>query len=334
MRTSSWLAFVLSVSGAGLAAAQPAPGPLPPGDGALLVRAGLELRGGPPEPPARRVPPPRPAVAAPLPPPPSPLEQAVERAVRQRLAGGARGGLAVAVTDGLPPSPRAQAALHAIASSAGLSPGDLASVADTPRDQARFLVEKLFDPRVGEQRVTILYGMPGQIAADSARRLRDIFQQLDLSAGQKETIVDVVEAALVDLGATGQVEEPGVEWVDVDPGPRADRGRFEQAVAASPAIARCLRPDAGDGGRFYQLTLPRAGAGEGGAACVSPWSPAPPPAAVATTGSGFGNSGGSGAPGAAVEPAAPPVGTGSTGPGRYVVTDGPSGPQVVRQPGD
>jgi hypothetical protein len=226
----------------------------------------------------------------------------------------------------------------------------MASVMNTPRDQARFLVEQLFDPAVGEARVRQLYGLPGYVAAESYRRLRDRFQVLDLSAAQKQAVVDVTATALVLANATGQVEDPAYATIDVDPGAHADRARFERAVGANPRIARCVRPTGRD--RFYRLEMPRDGAQAGGAPCTDAWSSPALARTDATTSSGTGNAldrhtegtgeRPAGAPPAGARPehpdiaAVPPREESPAGPGpwRYVVTDGPHGPVVTRLPAD
>ena len=108
------------------------------------------------------------------------------------------------------------------------------------------------DPRVRAQ-----YGLAGALAAEGYRRMRDVYQVLDLSPEQKDSVVDVVEMALIAGGALGAVDEAEVERIDVDPGAPIDRARFERAIAESTAITRCLRPGRGD--RFYQLELSRRG---------------------------------------------------------------------------
>jgi hypothetical protein len=203
------------------------------------------------------------------------VDAAVDAAVRRSLAGAVpRDNAPELIVAGVPPSPHALEVLAAIARAARLDRDEMAIVTNTPRDQARFLVEQLFDPRIGPAGVRERYGMAGVLAAESYRRLRDVFQVLDLNATQKEAMVDVVETALLDAQATGQVDDPSHERIDVDPGPRADHQRFERAVAQNPSIVRCVRPNPRGDDRFYRLELPRAGAAAGGAVCGAPWTQA------------------------------------------------------------
>jgi hypothetical protein len=177
--------------------------------------------------------------------------------------------------------------------------------------------------------------------------VRDVYQVLDLNPEQKDSVVDVVAAALIAGGAVGQVDDPAVERIDVDPGPRADRKRFERAVAGNDAIARCLRPSLGD--RFYALELPRRGGGGGGATCSDPWFSAPalvaqPEIGDARTSSGSASDAGAPAAGGrdgstAFAPArdgspqeAPEAASGDPGAVNYIVTDGPKGPVVTVAP--
>jgi hypothetical protein len=272
MQRISRLAIPLVLLGSAAAAAMP--GREGPVAGRLLVPAGLELReGAMPEPDPAPVEPP----ARPDAPPPSwsgdpAIDQVVDQAVRHSLAGAAPGDdTPTVIADGAPLSARARQTLDRIAVAAGLDRAEMAAVTDTPRDQARFLVEQLFDPNGGEAAVRARYGRPGALAAASYRRLRDMFQVLDLSAAQKETVVDAVERALIDAGATGQVDDPRHELVEVDPGPRADRGRFERTVAQTVPVVRCLRPSRRADDRFYLLELSRSDAPGGGAVCAAPW---------------------------------------------------------------
>jgi hypothetical protein len=337
------------------AAAVPA---APPPPHAAVVPVGLQLRDGAPEPAPPRAKPPPPvktrATPEPAAEPRNPVDEAVDAAARQQLGGGAppASGADVAA-HGAPPSPAAKHALEAIARAAGLDAGQVASVANTPRDQAQFLVEELLDPKYGETYVRGRYGTAGAVAAESYRRLRDVFQILDLDAAQKQAVVAVVERALLTLGVVGQVENPTYEMIDVDPGPRANRARFETAIAANTAVARCLRPDARSGERFYLVEIPRSGAWLGGGACRDAWgapnvAARPVPAGASSSGStGTTPSTGSNAPSSraanpdAVEVAplapsdraapAPPVAP-ADGSWKYIVTDGPQGPVVTRAP--
>ena len=314
MRSPTWLAVVVSLTGV----------PGAPTHG--LIPVGLELREGaaPVIPPAAA---PQPAVPAPAlqaptlqaPTPQAPTPQAaapapsadpvrdtVAQVIEQRARGDDIGALG-ALSYGTPPSKRDLAVLDQLARAAGLERGEIASVVDRPRDQARFLVERLFDPSFGEARLTAMYGLPGRLAAESYRQLRNRFQVLDLNATQKETIVSVVEAALVAGDAVGQVRDVVNDWLDVDPGPHADRARFEQAIAESPAITQCVRPS-GPADRFYLLVLPRDGAPAGGAVCRAPWTGQGPAGAIASTAprDAVADSGGSGAPAPRPAPPAPP----------------------------
>ena len=288
--TTTTLALALSLCGAPAVLAQG------------IIPIGLELRDGAP-PPARPASKPAPRVE-PAPAPRaeaparaeaapraqaaarSPVEQAVDEAMARVLGGpgGPSTDEPTALADGTPLSRRAQQVVDALGRAAGLDRGAMASVTDRPRDQARFLVEQMFDPAVGEARVTALYGLPGSLAAESYRRLRDRFQVLDLSPAQRETVVAVVEAALVIGEAIGQVQDPAREWIDIDPGARADRDRFERAVAGDPAIARCLRPSPGGNDRVYLIEIPRDGTPGGGARCHAAWAAPVEAAAMADSG--------------------------------------------------
>jgi hypothetical protein len=73
-----------------------------------------------------------------------------------------------------------------------------------------------------------------------------------------------VETALIVGGAVGQVGNPDYEMVDVDLGAGVDRAGFEHAVAASGAVARCVRPTGRSGDRLYLLEISRHGRGDGG----------------------------------------------------------------------
>src|SRR5205085_12358025 len=111
----------------------------------------------------------RPSVAAPIAiapsapaepaPTRSPVDEAVETAMRQRFSSGGvprRSGPEVAAY-GTPLPGQARQALDQIARASGLGTGQLAGVGSTPRAQARLLVEKLFDPQFGEARVRAQY---------------------------------------------------------------------------------------------------------------------------------------------------------------------------------
>jgi hypothetical protein len=278
--------------------------------------------------------------------PRSPVDEAVDSAMRQRFSGAAvpRSRVTDTAAYGTPLSPSAQRALDEVARAAGLGAGQLAGVGSTPRAQARLLVEKLFDPGVGEAQVRAQYGLAGALAAESYRRVRDIHQVLDLNPEQKDSVVDVAAGALIAGGALGPIDDPEVERIDVDPGARVDRARFERAIAGNGAIVRCLRPIRRDD-RFYQLELRRRGASAAGTECRDAWSTATiaaqPPAADPRSNSGAsgvaGNAGAGGAeralPGA-VEVAPLPSGGGASDPTawKYIVTDGPQGPVVTVAP--
>ncbi|HUA53339.1 MAG TPA: hypothetical protein VMB81_14300 [Candidatus Sulfotelmatobacter sp.] len=233
-----------------------------------IMLAGLELRYGTAEAPAT----PR-ASATPAPAPArSPVDAAVEAGVRrQREAAGKPPDDAATAEIGAPVSTDARHALDDVARRAGIDAGDMASVADSPHDQALFLVERMLDPRYGVAAVRARYGTAGALAAESYQRMRDIYRTVDLNAEQRQNLVVVVETALVVGGAVGQATNPDDEMVDVDPGARVDRARFEQAVAASRAIARCVRPTGRAGDRRYLLEIPRHGVGRGGAICANDW---------------------------------------------------------------
>jgi len=233
-----------------------------------IVLAGLELRYGTAE--ARAAPR---ASAAPAPAPArDPIDAAVEEGVRrQREAAGKPPDDAATAARGAPVSTDAKRALDDVARRAGVDAGDMASVADSPHDQALFLVERMLDPRYGVAAVRARYGAAGALAAESYQRMRDIYRTVDLNAEQRQNLVVVVETALIVGGAVGQARNPDDEMVDVYPGARVDRARFEQAVAASRAIARCVRPTGRAGDRRYLLEIPRRGPGRGGAVCANDW---------------------------------------------------------------
>jgi hypothetical protein len=363
-------ALAVGLVGSAAAAARPA---APPAARPAVILAGLQLRDGAPEPspPRAKAPPPARMRAAPEPLPPAaeprnPVDDAVEEAVRQQLAGGVPPATGADIAaQGSPPSAAAKRALETIARAAGLDVGQVASVANTPRDQAQFLIEELLDPKFGETYVRGRYGTAGAVAAEGYRRMRDVYQILDLNAAQKQAVVAVVERALRTLGVGGQIENPNYEMIDVDPGPRANRARFETAIAASAAVARCLRPIARSGDRFYLIEIPRGGAWLGGGACREAWSG--PSVAARSAPAGASDSGSAGAsantgsnaprprgpnadavevsplaPDGRTESAAPPTaapGAPGAPPGappdggwKYIVTDGPQGPVVRRAP--
>jgi hypothetical protein len=340
--------------------------PRDPGWRAPVVLVGLQLRDGTPAvepaptrpksaPPAR----PRPATSEPASPPAalpdpsparSPVDEAVDSAVRQQqLAGAAARAGAGPASSGVPLSAPAKNVVAEIARAAGLDGGHVVSAADTVRDQALFLVERLLDPRFGEADVRGSFGMAGALAVESYRRMRDIYQVLDLTAEQKRVVIDVVANALLAGHAVGQVDNPDYEMIDVDPGPRADRARFERAVAGHIAVARCLRPA---DGRAYVLEIPRRGAWLGGAVCRDAWAAPTPTARPAVTpsaasdagfaaapraGSGVANGTvevaplpAGGVPGAARPPSSVPPADASAW--KYIVTDGPQGPVVTLAP--
>lgn len=338
-----------------------------------VVLVGLELRSAqPPEPrkPAETLAPaagpkptPAPAEAKPTDAASArdPVDAAVDVAMgQQREAAGAPLDGAEMAALGAPVSGPARHAIEEIARTAGIKAGQLASVADTPRDQAYFLAEQLFDPNVGASVVRTRYGLPGELAAESYRRMRDVFQVLDMSAAQRQSVTAVIERALVAGNALGQVDNPDYEMIDVDPGPRADLGRFERAVAAHRAIARCMRPPERTGGHFYMVEIPRHGPWMGGAICHDAWtSPviaaAPTerlPGAVTDSGDAGLPVASDGGSAAGAEPSAgsieaaprPPAGAPESAPlpndvptndasaWRYVVTSGPQGPVVTRVP--
>ena len=367
MRNASIAVLILALASLPAVAAPlrlPPPGARVP---VALQPAGLQLRDGAPDgtvgaspspaptpmpaPPARARAAKPPPAAAPMPAaqttaplettPRSPIDEAVDAAMRQRFSGGAvpRGPVPDALAYGAPVSPAAQRVLDDIARAAGIAAGQLAAVGSTPRDQARLLVEKLFDPAFGEARVRVQYGTAGALAAEAYRRVRDVYQVLGLNPEQKSAVVDVVSAALIAGGALGQADDPAIERIDVDPGTHADRARFERAIAANEAVARCLRPARGD--RFYALELPRRG-GSGGADCRDPWSDAPVIAAQPEAGDARTSSGAAGDVGAprtggrdgsmAVAPLPPASTGGDPGSMKYIVTDGPNGPVVTVAP--
>jgi hypothetical protein len=261
---------------------------------------------------------------------------------------------------GAPLSEPARHAMEAIARAAGIAADQLASVADTPRDQAYYLAEQLFDPNVGASVVRARDGLPGALAAESYRRMRDVYQVLDMSVAQRQSVVAVIERALIAGNALGQVDNRDYEMIDVDPGPQADRGRFERAIAANRAIARCIRPSEHTGGRFYLVEIPRRGPWMGGTICHDAWTgPAIAAAQTERLPGAVTDSGGAGFPpnrdGKAAEGAdrsaesidvaptspagvpwsAPPANnmpTDDASSGTYIVTSGPRGPIVTRVP--
>jgi hypothetical protein len=369
-------AFIAAVALSLGVSASPASG-APAGIAALapasVIAVGLQLRDGAPAvepaPPAS----PKPALrgrqrspasdAVPEPPPSrSPIDEAVDGAVRQQQLGAASRVSTGPARSGAPLTAPAKRVVEEIARAAGLDGAQVVGATNTVHDQAVFLVERLFDPRFGEAEVRSRYGTAGALAAESYRRMRDIYQVLDLSPEQRQAVVDVVANALLAGNAVGQVDNPDYEMVDVDPGPRADRARFERAIASHIAVARCLRPaTAGAGERAYLLEIPRRGAWLGGATCRDAWAaPAvagravPSPSAASDAGDanpaaqpGVADRTSSGASGGTVEVAPLPVAgapaearvpagsaplPGDASAWKYIVTDGPQGPVVTVAP--
>jgi hypothetical protein len=305
---------------------------------------------------------------APTAPPRSPVDQAVDVALlHERDGAGAPPDGAEMAALGSPLTAPAQHVIGTIARDSGIGAGQVASVANTPRDQAFFLVERLLDPSVGADKVGPRYGLAGELAVASYRRLRDIYQVLDMTAAQRQGLVSVVENALIAAGAVGQVENPDYEMIDVDPGPAVDRARFERVIATQQAIAGCIRPPERTGGRVYLLEIPRHGSWMGGATCHDAWTnpaiaAAPmervPDGVPRGVPRGVTDSGSTGAPSSqANQPAAgigrssgpvdvaplsssgsssgsPPSDASTRGapPWNYVVTSGPQGPVVTRVP--
>jgi len=247
-----------------------------------IVLAGLELlyatpelpTEAPPAPPPKSPTPAKPAARslATAVPPPRAADATVDSTVQHppETAENSPNG-AIGAAMGAPVSAGAKHALDAIARSVGMDPAELARVANSPHDQALFLVQRLFDPHDGEAVVRARYGTAGALAAESLRRMRDLYRVTDLNAEQRENLLVVVETALIVGGALGQVDNPDFEMVDVDPGAGADRGRFEQAIAANRAIARCVRPTGRPGDRVYVVEIPRHGPGRGEAICANAW---------------------------------------------------------------
>ncbi len=238
-----------------------------------IVLTGLELRYGAPAKPRASPPAPAPAArpsAEAVSPPQRPIDAAVDAGVRhQHEVGGKSPDDAGPAASGAPVSTEARHVLEEIARNAGIDAGDMASAVDSPHDQALFLVERMFDPHDGVAAVRARYGTAGALAVESYRRMRDSYKTLDLNAEQRRNLVVVVETALIVGGAVRQVGNPDYQMVDVDPGARVDPARFERAVAASGAVARCVRPTGRAGDRLYLLEIPRRGSGRGGAVCAN-----------------------------------------------------------------